>query len=699
MTFRQLMIAIGLLSLCSLQVCSVAAQENPDEGRSDSQASSVGPMQTNLRITNIRVAPFSAARPGRLLAIRAQITNIGDVTQTARVVVRMSNAADQQGGYIVRVPPKGSRVVHLHARVPTKTDAASRVEFFMTLNRPDTEEDIVLANSKGLPITESYSIRLADDRVTTAVWLDSDPPPVEEWAWPPPKPNYAYEMVIGSRVDGGYTRLLMLLNGELIPCQAADWDAIDTLVISEPSIFRDTIAMKTIRDWVSDGGRVWVMLDKVEPVDVLPLLPDVFSITKIDDTELDRAVVDVDVVAQLSPKDRTIESSDPFKFRRVVQRGGHASHSINGDPAAIWIDFGRGHILLTTLEARAWIKPRIGQPSLNPNYTADFTLQPWAGDLGPEFFSPDRMRSPLADERLDYPMQHIGNPVVSRKVVLSSLAGFLLVLVCAAVGSLRYGALPRFGWAVPFISFTAAVPLIIAALFVRKDIESSSARLQFVEVAPGAQSVHVHEWMATYMGKSDEGKLSSDADARVIWSEQDESQDLRRWVWDDFRRWHISSSDWPIGLWKSQLQYVLPADSLTVHAELDAQGAKLTIPSRLRGSLEDCVLNCTPGNIVLCDKESSGTIRIAAGAPPAGASWIGGALVDDEQMRRQSVYGLMRPKPFGNRYPTYPADGLIVAAGRTTGMEYDASRTGFRAGYSSGQVAFGTDWNRSPRAS
>ena len=54
----------------------------------------------------------------------------------------------------------------------------------------------------------------------------------------------------------------------------------------------------------------------------------------------------------------TQDHEEPVDFLRVVVDGADVRYTVDGWPAAVWLRAGRGQVLVTTLAARGWVRPR-----------------------------------------------------------------------------------------------------------------------------------------------------------------------------------------------------------------------------------------------------------------------------------------------------------------------------------------------------
>jgi hypothetical protein len=609
-----------------------------------------------VRLSGMRIAPYGVAAPGRLVTMAADVRNSGDVPHRVLVLARLEGTNEQLTGSQLDVPPGELRTATLHLRIPADTPPGKVLSVQLSLNRADTEQPIVLTTADGRPMIDTYPVSVGTEHVVTALWSDVSIREQPEWDWPLPPPDYSYEWVVGARIDSMFSRRVVNLTRFVAPCQLADWDAFDTAVIASGGVLEDAAAVETMRRWLATGGRMWVMLDQIRPEAIRELLPDGALCEMIDDVELTDFVVDQGSGSLLNERDRRVRLEQPVVLRRVTQSGGRVTASIGGYPTVIWYPVGRGVLLVTTLEAPAWLFPRQDQRSSDPLMQSQFQVRPWGATVGPEFFQPSATAWPLDTEQVTYPLQQIGNPVVSKQIVMFSLLTFFSALVAGAVWCYRGGQLMRFGWLAPAIAVLAAMPLLVASQSVRREVGSSSASLQLIEVLPGGHAIAGQQLMATYLGRADSSRLQGQVDARIRFPENEAGRDIRRWVWEDFQSWHLSSSGWPAGLWRSEYRFSLPPRQLDALGELDERGLTLRLPAGLGENLEDAVLNYVVGDPVLCGRVPvGGSVRVDRDTLRGGVAWVTDTLVTDEQMRRSEVYTRLASTEGKRNLPAYPA--------------------------------------------
>jgi len=155
-------------------------------------------------------------------------------------------------------------------------------------------------------------------------------------------------------------------------------------MIGEKRALDDAAFVESLKRFIAQGGRVWIMLDRVDSEAVRPLLGTGQMCETVDEIEVNKFVITrSNSSTKFIEADRTVESVDPFVFKRVIYSGGRVSHSVGDWPAAIWMPVGYGEVLLTTLECGAWIKKR-ADPSPYLLYQSEFESHEWAKDLASE---------------------------------------------------------------------------------------------------------------------------------------------------------------------------------------------------------------------------------------------------------------------------------------------------------------------------
>ena len=167
--------------------------------------------------------------------------------------------------------------------------------------------------------------------------------------------------------------------GTEIPATSTALDALDQLVLADKRVIYDVALMATIRQWVANGGRLWIMLDETGVELPQRLFGDFLSVTGLGTEHLSR----VEIISKHSGQEPLLFDYDkPVRNAIVYAEDVEVYHEINGMPSSFWKKYGNGEILFTTLEARGLTLPK-------PFSTA-YELLPLLPlqDLALRFFSP-----------------------------------------------------------------------------------------------------------------------------------------------------------------------------------------------------------------------------------------------------------------------------------------------------------------------
>src|SRR5262249_31459584 len=142
--------------------------------------------------------------------------------------------------------------------------------------------------------------------------------------------------------------------------RAEGFDGIDHFVIASRRLADDPAGLRALRQWLERGGKVWVMLDLVDPEVIAPLLGDAFDFQVVDRVGLTNFAIQESEDAQPpeGPQARQVHER-PVDFVRVLlPPQERVRHTINGWPAWFTRQVGRGKVVFTTLGPRGWHRPR-----------------------------------------------------------------------------------------------------------------------------------------------------------------------------------------------------------------------------------------------------------------------------------------------------------------------------------------------------
>ena len=607
-----------------------------------------------LKLNGASLLPFSRPRPGRYFTFQVIVSNTGSVAQSAMIVASCERSPSFQAISHVTLGPGESSGVRLRLKVPVEATQDGALDISLSLNS-NSQSNRILVLPNGQPSIDTIRFPIETKRFVTGTILEPIPQSSPEWLFPKDDLLMSYELLAAANVDADMTRHMLSMDDGRLPCEMIDWNSVDAVVIGRKDGLTDPTAMNSLLQWIESGGRAWIMLDKVEPIDLEELLPQGMNCRVIDDDYLSDFVVELGPNIQMKVEERTVRSNKPFLMKRILQVGGVVSHSVNGFPIAIDYTIGRGSLLVTTLSAEAWMmsRPSNNQP-LQRN--SSYQVRNWARPLTDRFLENRETRTPIETAEVVYPMKLIGNPVLDRNFVMECMFVYCALLLVSSTICWYLGKLVSLGWIFPLISMMGCAPILLGSLQIRRDTPDATAHLQLVEVMPGSKSIQIREWTSIFRTDVSTSQLHGKVDVVFDWALDAAQGDQRTLTWQDFQDWRLSSTGWPTGIWRMRSSSSIKPRAMEATLALTRTGLSIQTSEGIGQPLEDSVLMVVPGNPSLCGRlEPNVSTAVPEGRSTVDESWIGNTIVNDEQSRRDEVYHQLIARGTRPAYPSYPA--------------------------------------------
>ncbi|MFO0939616.1 MAG: hypothetical protein U0930_02495 [Pirellulales bacterium] len=582
--------------------------------------------------------------PGSTLFLNAYVNNVGDQPVESLIVLKLDGLPDQQFERRYTFPPHEVRQVPIRVTIPlsfrNKPHASVEATVFGIVDGREVMLDV-----NGVPVRNNLRIPISTYPLLTFSSIPRPPEQLPWWFWPPQIPDYSYEIIVANKVASGSSRAMFGQTLRPQPTDMEDWQALDVSVIADDFVLRNANTLDSLRRHMNSGGAVWVMLDKVPIELVRPLLVAGQSIEVLDKTQITDFVAESSEasVKTLSLADRTVSSSAPFDLVRTIQSGGDATFWVDNWPIAITFPIGDGKLVLTTLDASAWVRNRVGKQD-DVNRSSFFEPQVWNSVLFRKLFTVKHPRQnyPVGTHEhsvgvgREFAQSMIGNPVVPRGTVAATLLGFVVFL---AAGTGWFGM--RGQWKAIAIA-TPALGMVVATIFlgiassVRHDIPEMSASLSLAKVGSDGLSSLIYQQGAVNLISTRDMSLQSQLPGTAAVDSTVVTSGLKRFEQNGFEQWSLKNATWPPGIWSYQAEVVEHHhDSRIVTASVTAQGLNIKLPDSVE-DLSDLVLCFQPGQPMLGKRV--GQNWLFDGSQPASVNrWTSAGLLDNEQLRRQQV--------------------------------------------------------------
>ncbi|MFM9196531.1 MAG: hypothetical protein ACKOWG_12465 [Planctomycetia bacterium] len=508
-----------LLAMCLVTAGTPAAPAAADEGSGQ---------QAGVKVA-VNATVVVRQRPGVWSVLGVMATNPGNTAGEGMVSVFFPPDSQRQWARRIWVPASAERTSWLPVQIPAGIDPTVTRQPYSVLTLDATAGKDVLQRRAGEGLVGDGLMLIGHDTARTCGYLagmhDGDPGPVEESAgrFTTPAPvadDQALETLAAARDAFDLEPGCGMLHADFLPPWSECLDAYDQMLLANDRIVRDTAGLAAVRGWVRNGGRLWIMADRVQPATLLALLGNAMPVQLVDRVELDRFRIEsFDETADAFVTD-ACDLEEPAGMIRVVATDADVPCRVDGWPAAVWLPSGEGEVLLTMLGSTGW-------------RSADGTAAKGLKLLARRFFSPRKNRPKVAAAEPAIG-QLVGYRVAGRRVPLLLLGGYCLALLAAGIACARHGRPERLLWIVPVASVVAAGLLVGGGVASARSVPPTVVAAQLVRVAPETDECQAESLLAIYDQRSrpvawQAGRLQLLALERA----GDESVNRREWTDDD----------------------------------------------------------------------------------------------------------------------------------------------------------------------
>jgi hypothetical protein len=616
------------------------------------------------------------------------LTNFTDKDRLARVLVFFQHRPDVQYGRDVWVPAHSTLSSWLLVG-PTDAQAAEHSREIETLlfDRTDGQDHLILP-----PKTEGRvrgrGVMYRQREPSTAILLDEEGPDPPRYGRLPRPNSHSEESVSFARafrlVIGLSDSLQRVERGPIAPMTKA-FDCIDHFIVASNRIADDPTGMRALRHWLQQGGKVWVMLDLVEPDVIAPLLGDALDFQLVDRIGLTKFRIETHPKGErmlqppLQEYDRPVEG--PVNFARVllpVQE--EVRHTVNGWPIWFTRKVGQGEIVFTTLGFRGWVRPRLTSERAAPfQESPSFPVPLPHLDPIALVLQPPRDKSTFGVESFQ-PMltEEIGYSVIGRGAVILTFGGFLLSGLALGFALRRSSRPELLGWLGPVAALGAAGVFYLMGETSRRSAPPTVAAGQLIHAVSGKEEAAVSGLLAVYRPES--GSIEAGADKGGFFDldmSGIEGQE-RRLVLTDMDAWHWENLTLPAGVRAASIQDSLRiGEPIRASAHFGPEGleGKITGPCQ---ELTDAVLSTPSGRNLAVHLGSDGSFRTGPSDILPKAEFLTGAILSDKQQKRQEIY-----RAFFSKYRTGQSqvrDNVLLAWAKPLDLPFQLDSEARRVG-------------------
>lgn len=441
-------------------------------------------------------------RPGAWSVLGLTATNTGDAAAEGLVSVFFPPDSRRQFARRVWVPPHAERTSWLPVEVPAGIPQAVTRQSYTVLSLDPTATQEVLVRRDGETLTTEGLMAISHDTAKTAAYLNRpaelDHPAAEMESAEQSAGGgrrgsdpdaEALDTVVASRLAVDLDESCGQLWQEFLPPWADCLQGYDHMIVTSDRITQDAAGLAALRAWVRGGGRLWIMADRVRPATLSALLGNAAHVEPVDRVELDQFTIESRDEASETAVADTCDFEEPAVMLRVVTSAADVPCRVNGWPAAIWVPYGEGEVLLTTLGSRGW-RSADGK-----------TATPGLKLLAKRFFAARKGRpnlsaaGPALQQLVGYRVPGLGLP-------LAVLGGYCLTLIGGGLLCARRKRPEGMLVLVPIASLVAAGLMAARGVASARSVPPTVVTAQLLEMAPETDECQAESLLAIYDQRS-----------------------------------------------------------------------------------------------------------------------------------------------------------------------------------------------------
>jgi hypothetical protein len=439
----------------------------------------------------------------------------------------------------------------------------------------------------------------------------------------------------------------------LLPLTTEAYDGIDHFIVASNRLSRDSAGTQALRQWLQRGGTVWVMLDLVEPEGIAPLLGGALGFQVVDRVGLTTTRIEAPHTGRTASKPFVQQHERQVDLVRVLlPPEEQAPHTIEGWPAWFTRPVGRGKVIFTTLGAPAWYRPRGARDPRSPYATYPSLPMPTPPleALARELHSPVP-EEPFPSEAFQPLLQaDIGYSIISRQAVILVLGGFLLGALLLGIG-VRQSRRPELaGWLAPLMALAAAAVFVLLGEESRRAAPPTVAVAQIVEADTGTEEASAHGLLAVYRPDSGPAMVGADQGGLFQLDTTALEGQLRRLISTDLDAWHWENLELPAGVRSAPFHASIPTGGpITAVATLGPEGIEGKLAAGAFQDVGDALLSTSNGRQLAVHLQPDGAFRVSSADVLSVNQFLAGAVLSDQQQRRQEIYRAFLKRPIAGR--------------------------------------------------
>ena len=604
--------------------------------------------------------------------VAAESSNPTDRPQESLALVYFTDDPTLQYARRLWVPPHAFRRSWMPIRFPAYAADVAKTELTSLRLDKSSGEEVAARDSGGLMRPTRYLAVNHDTAITGIIANRTDSGATKK---------EVVDAIIAMKESAKLPRRVCEVWGDFLPPTAESLQSLAHLVVVGDQLASDAAGMSAVRQWLMEGGRLWIMLDQVDPATVELLLGDSFDCRVVDRvglTSVEVLPLDPDLIGTATS---AAEFEQPVELVRVITANQNVVFTVNGWPAAFDRPVGNGHVLFTTLGPRGWIRtrttgdPRFDKPLYPQDYIATLPLE----DLGTRFFPRSRMPLSAAEKFLPALSKQIGYRIVGRGWIIATLGSFCLVLLLVGMWLRRAEQLERMVWIGPALAAIAAVFLVAIGARSRHEVPSTVAVAQIAHIESGIEELRITGVASIFNQNEYDQEIGSKGGGILLPDMTGLGGKTRRMTWTDLDTWHWENLSLPSGIRMATFRTKAKSDQpIEARGSFGPTGFTGTIHAGPFSELSDAIIAMPSHGNLAVKIDSEGGFSAAPDDLLAPGHFINGALLTDRQRRREEMYRQFLDAAGPVSYPTQP---ILLAWARPLDLGFVMSRGAKQVGW------------------
>lgn len=334
------------------------------------------------------------------------------------------------------------------------------------------------------------------------------------------------------------------------PHNAIGYDSVRRIIVAMQHPPFDALQLEALRQWLSRGGTLWIMLDRVDADWPVTLLGKHWPFAVVDRTRL----TSLQVPDESGAVRKQLTFEEPVSLVRVL------SHQALADPGSVYphhgwptmlsLDYGRGQVIVTTLGSRGWLNG--DQPTARLEALANrlhHDLEQTQNFLGPPKREPETIQAEREAQATLLTGSLVAYTIISRTWIAAVLLAYCVAFMLLALVLWRRDQLAWLGGGGLVMAFVFAGVMIGVGMMGRSHVEATTATATWVDVEPSTKMACVFGVVDIYtplLGGAWNERITGDQPASVYWpSLKPQVGATRRLIWTDVNDWQWRGIDLP----------------------------------------------------------------------------------------------------------------------------------------------------------